>query len=129
MLEMLAAIGLMAVLIALCLQMLAATAAARRASERRAVALQEATNLLERVSTIPWSEVTAERLSEVDVSPEVRALLPGAKARLLTEGTKDNGPPGKRVRVEITWTNATGDADAPVGLTTWMYDLGTEAAQ
>jgi hypothetical protein len=128
-LEIIAAFGLMAVLVAVCLQMLSVTALARRAVERRAVALQEATNLLERVSTLPWSDITAERLSKFDVAPSVREILPGVAARLAVEATGDAGPPAKQIRVEITWSNAAGDTDAPLCLCAWTYAPATEAAR
>jgi len=68
-LEVVAACGLMAVLVAVCLQMLAVTAATRRTVERRAIALQEAANLLERASALAWPDITPERLAEIDLGP------------------------------------------------------------
>ena len=125
-LEVVVAFGLMAVLVTICLQMLAVNAAARRAVERRAVALQEAANMLERVSALSWEQITAQRVAEFELSPSVRDILPGATARLSVEASGDAGPPAKQVRVEISWTNSVGETEAPVQLSSWTYARGKE---
>lgn len=121
MLEVVAACGLMAVLLAVCLQMLALTAATRRTVERRAIALQEAANLLERASVLAWQDVTPEQLATVDLTPSVREILPGAVAHWSVAATNEPGPLAKQVRVEINWTNPAGQTDAPVRLSSWRY--------
>jgi Tfp pilus assembly protein PilV len=128
-LEVVVAFGLLAVLIAVCLQMLSATAAGRRAAERRAVALQEAANIMERIAAMPWDQITGERLQEIELSPSVREILPGAAVNLTTEAASDAGPPGKHVGLEITWTNAVGDRDAPVRLSYWTYASRRESSR
>ncbi len=120
-LEVVAACGLMAVLVAVCLQMLAVTTATRRTVERRAIALQEAANLLERASALSWQDITPERLTEIDIAPSVREILPGAVARWSVKTPAEPGPPATQVRVEITWINPAGQTDVPVRLSYWMY--------
>jgi Tfp pilus assembly protein PilV len=120
-LEAVVAFGLLAVLITVCLQMLAATAAARRAAEQRAVALQEAANIVERIAAAPWDQISTERLAEVGLSSSVREILPGARVELTVEASNDAGPPGKHVELEISWTNAGGGSDTPVRLGYWAY--------
>lgn len=127
-LEVVVAFGLLAVLITVCLKMMVSTAVGRRAVERRAVALQEAANIIERIAAMPWDQVTPERLADVELSPQVREILPGAAVELKVEASADAGPPGKRVGLEITWTNAAGDSDAPVRLSYWAYAAGKESS-
>ena len=69
--EVIAACGLTAVLLALCVQMLSLTALERRHIERRAIALQEAANLIERASAMPFDELSDAKLAELTISPEV----------------------------------------------------------
>ena len=119
-LELVVAFGLFAVLIALCLQMFLSTAAARRASERRAGALVESGNLVERAAALPWNEVTPERLADFKLSSSVEEILPHAVVKATLEPSTE-GPRAKHVQVEITWNNPSGVADAPVRLSYWAY--------
>ncbi len=119
-LEVIVACGLLAVLLALSVQILSLMAVERRHVEHRAIALAEAANIAERVSTMPFDEIDEARLAEIDLSPEVRKLLPDAQATL--DVAEETGPvPGKRVRVEIVWTGAGGRRESPVRLTHWAW--------
>jgi prepilin-type N-terminal cleavage/methylation domain-containing protein len=124
--EVLVAAGLLAVLLALCAQLLSVTGHARRASERRAIALEEAANLIERVRTLPFAEVTPERLARIELAPEVREFLPDATAKLSIDKETD-AVPAKRVRVEIQWRAAAGP-EPPARLTFWVYPSPAGAA-
>jgi hypothetical protein len=125
-LEAIAAAALLAVLVTVCLRMFALTALERRAVEKRAIAMQEAANAIESVAALPWDQVTPERLAEIELSPSVKEILPGGALKLSVEPATTGppgtiGPQGKHVRVELTWTNATGGVDAPVRLAYWAY--------
>ncbi len=118
--EIAVAAALLAVLIGVSAQMVVATNAQRPALEKRAIALQQAANIIERVTAWPWQDITAERLASVKLAPSVTELLPGAALKLSVEPAVD-APPGKHVRVEISWTNAAGGTDSPVRLNYWAY--------
>jgi len=126
-LEMIVSCGLLAVVIGLSVQMLASTALQRRYTERRAIALQEAANLVERASALSYDEITMERLKEITLSDEVRKILPEAVAALtlLEEPASEvsGGVPGKRVQVELKWIGAGHVPEAPVRLSYWAYPL------
>ena len=119
MLEVIVGCGLLAVLLAVCVQLLSVEALERRNYERRAIALQEAANIIERVSAMPFEEITPQRLGDIQLSPEVEQILPGGAAQLFVEEEKGKVP-SKRVRVEIKWGTA-GRTEAPVRLTYWAY--------
>jgi Tfp pilus assembly protein PilV len=117
--EVLVACGLLAVLLAVSAQLLSATAHARRASERRAIALAQAANVIERVRALPFAEVTPERLAAIELPPQVREILPDAVAKVSVE-EESAEVPAKRVRVEVQWKSAAG-AEPPARLTYWVY--------
>lgn len=120
MLEVIVGCGLLAVFLAVCVQLLSVTALERRDIERRAIALQEAANIIERVSAMPFEEITPERLADVQLSPEVRQILPAGVAQLFVE-EEAGEVPSKRVRVEINWTGTAGRPEAPARLVYWAY--------
>jgi Tfp pilus assembly protein PilE len=114
------AFGLMAMLIAVCLQMLSTMAAERRAVERRAVAMQEAANVVERIAALPWEQLTPERLSAMDLSRSVQESLPGGVAQVSLEPVEAD-PSARQIRVEITWVHPADNSEAPVSLRFWAY--------
>jgi len=125
--EMIVSCGLVAVVIGLSVQMLASTALERRYTERRAIALQEAANLIERASAIPYAEITTERLKDTTLSDDVRKILPEAVAVLTLHDEPANEASGglaaKRVQVELKWMGAGHATEAPVRLSYWTYPL------
>ena len=122
--EVFIACGLLAVVVAVTVEMLSMTATARRAGDRREMALQEAANAVERAAAIPFAELSDERLSQIKLSPAVAALLPGAKLKLVSEPgdeLADNALPAHHVTVEVSWTSATGGNESPVRLDFWTF--------
>lgn len=102
------------------LQLIATAAAQRRVSETRRLAAQEVANQAERVALLSWDELTAERLAAVQPSELLLASVPSAKLQATV--TAEAGPPeAKRVRIEVQWTDATGQSPAPIGLTVWKH--------
>lgn len=92
----------------------------QRSAERRALALDEAANLLERIAALPADEVTAERFAEWQLSDSVEQTL--RDARLTIDVNDEPGDlPSRRVSLEIRWRNRAGQNDAPVRLTSWVY--------
>jgi hypothetical protein len=113
--------ALVAVLLTLCVQLLSITALARRDSERRAIALQQAANLIERVSVMPFDEITPDSLNDIKLPAEVDSILPGGAVTWFIE-EEPGDVPAKRVRVEIAWAGGGGRAEAPARLTYWVYE-------
>jgi hypothetical protein len=124
---MIVSCGLLAVVIGLSVQMLASTALERRYSERRAIALQEAANLVERVSAIAYPEITTQRLKDITLSDDARKILPDAVATLTLHeepaSAASGGLAAKRVQVELKWMGAGNSPEAPVRLSYWAYPL------
>lgn len=110
------AMALLAVTMVLMVQVLAATAAERTRTERRAIALQEAANLIERTSALKWDELTDARLQSITLSPAAQALLPAAAA-VRVEAIAEPVP-ARKITAEIRFT---GRPQAPVRLVSWRY--------
>lgn len=118
--EVVVACGLAAVLMAVSVQMLTLMATQRRDVERRAIAQQEAANLIERVASIPFEQLTPDSLQSLTIDPEVARLLPAAKASLSLAA--EPGPtPAKRVAVEVSWIGVGKRRELPVRLTSWVF--------
>jgi hypothetical protein len=118
-LEVIVGCSLLAVFLAVCVQLLSVTALERRDIERRAIALVEAANVVERVSAMPYDDITPEKLNEIKLSPDVEQILPGGTARISVD-EEPGDVQSKRVRVEISWT-AGRRSQPPARLTYWAY--------
>ncbi len=101
-------------------QTVATVARQRRIAEQRALATQEAANLMERIYSLPWDEATEERISELPLSETCRQRLPAASLGVVLESVGDQVP-GKQIRIEISWPDRAGNRGTPVQLTAWKY--------
>ena len=102
------------------LQILTVSAAQRRTSEKRRLALQEVANQAERVALLSWDETTDERLDRL--APSAELLVAVSSAALAVKQTEEAGPPAaKRIRLEVSWTTADGQGVEPVGVTVWKH--------
>jgi len=101
-------------------QTVATVAMQRRIAEQRALATQEAANLMERIYSLPWGEATEEKISELQLSETCRQRLPDARLGVVVEST-DDPVPGREIRIEIDWRDRAGKRGAPIRLTAWKY--------
>jgi len=121
--EITAAGAVLAVLLTVSLQMLAATAARRRAVEDRQTALVEAANAMERLAAVPWEEVTDEDLAEMQLSEPAQKVL--RRGTLAVDVRKAGGEPeAKRIAVTVAWQDGSGNPQRPVTLVAWRYRAG-----
>ena len=119
-LEMTLALLVLTVVITSLAHVLTTAAAHRRTSEQRRLAAQEAANQAERIALLAWDEAKPERLAELKPSDALLAAIPAATLQVAV--TDEAGPPAsKRVRIEVHWTHAGGQAVEPVGLTVWKH--------
>jgi prepilin-type N-terminal cleavage/methylation domain-containing protein len=101
-------------------QVLGWVAAERRATERRQWAIEEAANLMERVTAAPFEAITAESARAVTLSASIKEKLPGPELTLNVGGPEAVGE-GKRVAIAIRWRGRGGTWEAPVRLAAWVY--------
>lgn len=111
---------LLAAALVIAVQSLGWLASQRRGAERRQRAIQEAANLMERLSARPFDELTPELARSVALSP--------ASAAVLRDGTLDvaiapapGEPTSKSITVTIRWGDRSGVGPAPVRLVAWVH--------
>lgn len=92
----------------------------RQSLDRRAVALQEAANLLDELTSLPWAAITPERVQASRMSAEAEAILSPAKLEIALDEPADD-PAAKRLCVTLRWQGSHGLDDGPVRLTAWTY--------
>jgi len=117
-LEVVMAAGMLAMLLAVTVQMLRATTNGQRAAERRVIALQAVRAVADEVANTPWDQLTAESAKQVKIPEPLQAHLPGSA---LTVAVDEEPAPvtAKRIHVELAWKTAEGKPGAPVRLTSW----------
>ena len=98
----------------------------RKAVERRERALLEAENLLERIVSRPWDELTTESMSKSRVSETTAGFLRSPTLNVNVTSV-DDAPARKKVAVEIRWLDRSGRPEAPVRLAAWVYRRGEAA--
>jgi len=95
----------------------------RRASDRRERAIAEVANLMERITTYPYDQVTPELAGRMTLSGAARQSLPDAELTVEVAGNRDAAaarPASKRIGIRLRWRNRSGEWDAPVRLTSWI---------
>jgi hypothetical protein len=96
--------------------------AQRRNWDRRQVAVQEAANLMERLTARPFESLTPESTRDLPLSVRARQSLPKVELKVdVRENDKSGGPDSKRVAIALHWQGRSGEWDAPVRLTSWIY--------
>ncbi len=98
----------------------ATLAVQRQSAERQTLATQEAANLMERLFVLPADDITAERVSELQLSPSCHDRLPDAKLDITIEPAGLE-PTSKKIGIQIEWTGHGGMRSPPVRLTAWKY--------
>jgi type II secretory pathway pseudopilin PulG len=121
-LELVAAAALLATILVVCLQLLAATTLQRRAADQRQLALMEVENTLERLTARPWNELTPQTAAG-QLSPNLRGRLPGAELKVEVT-TSPAEPLAKRIAVSIRWKDHSGQFTKPVTIVTWRWKEG-----
>jgi Tfp pilus assembly protein PilV len=119
-LELIAAGVLLAAILSLGLEFLAAAAGQRRATRQRQAAIQEADNLMERLYARPWEDLTPERVGDLRLGDEAGRLLPGGELSIDVAQSADL-PDAKRLSVSIHWQDRSGQPANPVRLVAWRY--------
>jgi prepilin-type N-terminal cleavage/methylation domain-containing protein len=117
MIEMVAAMALLMVAMTLVVELVGWVAAERRAAERRTRAIQEAANLMERLTARAPGVLTPEGVAALRLSPAAQAALPGGELKVRLDPAEDGLT---RIRLELRWRDRSGGFEAPVRLTSWV---------
>jgi prepilin-type N-terminal cleavage/methylation domain-containing protein len=118
--EVIAAVSMLAVLLGSSVQILRALSTQQLAATRRAMALQAVQAITEEFANVPWTELTPAAADKLSVPAVAKLYLPGAA--LSAAVTNANQPiESKRLSVELRWNSPNGKPAAPLRVTTWVY--------
>jgi hypothetical protein len=98
-------------------------AAERRGAGRRQVAVQEAANLMERLSARPGEELTSDTARSLKLSPSTALILRDGSLDVTIEPSAGD-PSSKRITILVRWLDAVGNPAAPVRLVAWVHRRG-----
>jgi Tfp pilus assembly protein PilV len=121
MIEVAMALVVLATAMMLMVRLLAWTGLERREAGRRALAIQEVSNVMERISLERYDDVTLDGTKAIALARNADEALPGASWQVEVVEEPDPHAPAKRVSIRLRWTHASGDQDHPVALTSWVY--------
>jgi len=123
--EMIAAATLLAALMTVCVPMLGAIAAHRRAASQRQCAIQEAANAMEHLAAADWESLKVGASPAAQLSPEARRALPDGS--LTVEIASPPQEPGaKRITITVRWEDPAGRRLAPLRLVAWRHQIRPE---
>jgi hypothetical protein len=92
----------------------------QRAIDSRELAVAEAANLMEQLTSLSWNDLTRERLAPLKLSDNIRQAIPAAALAVAVEPSVDK-PDAKRISIQIEFPGPAGQAVRPVRLTSWVY--------
>ena len=129
MIELLVAAGLLATLLTVCVQLSGVASAEQRALGQRQAAMNEAANVLERLSIRPWNELTDKDLGELPLSAAARQSVPDGRLEIHVAQPADQ-PGAKRISVILRWPDRDGRPEQTARLTAWRCgDAGRALAR
>ena len=99
----------------------------QRQATQRQLARQEAANLMEEVFGMSDQQLTefASDGRDLELSETARRWLPEAVATARV-ATVEESPSGKRMQVEVRWTDKSGQPVRPVQIVAWRFDRETQ---
>jgi type II secretory pathway pseudopilin PulG len=118
--EIVAAVSVLAVLLATSVQMLSALSQRGRAAERRTLANETAQAMVEQLASMRWDDLTPQAAERLAVPDQVQPFLPGAKLEAVVVDEQEPVA-AKRIFVKLTWTSPGGQPAGPVQLTAWSF--------
>jgi hypothetical protein len=96
----------------------------RRAADRRIWAAQTLSNAMERITDVPFEDVTESRAHEVTGAMHAERTLPQAKWEIAVVGEQSGPIRTKRVSLNLRWRDRSGATDGPARLSAWVFDGG-----
>lgn len=116
--EIAGAIVVLGVATTLTMRLIVESTRVERANSRRMIAINEASNVVERLAAIDWDRLDAELAGKTTLDPDAATRLPHASLKTTIDPPKDDLMI-KKIHVEIVWMEPTGTRARPVALTVW----------
>jgi hypothetical protein len=112
---------MLAIAMSLTVKVLGWVALERRAAERRQRAVLEVANVMERITSYPFEEVTPDLTRRITLSTTADQSLPESDLVVdVTHSDPGAGRSAKRIAIRLRWKGRSGEWDAPVRLTSWI---------
>ncbi|QDV48089.1 PilW family protein [Gimesia fumaroli] len=91
----------------------------RRQTEYRQIAIVEVENMMERIVSLPFNDITQAKVDKFVLSESALRQLPDAD---LTIDISESGnvPLMKKIQVQLGWSDHRGINEVPVRLTSWV---------
>lgn len=119
---------LLALAMAIVVQTAGWLATERRGAERRQRALQEAANLMERLTFRPWAELTPELAKAQTLSSPTKSALRDGTLDV-SIGPAEGDASARVIAIRIDWSNGAGGRVAPVRLVAWVHRRDREGSR
>jgi prepilin-type N-terminal cleavage/methylation domain-containing protein len=126
--ELIAAGVLLGVLLLVCAQVWGVTAAQHRGIQNRQTALRAAANLMERLTTRSWDQLTTAGSADLQLSPATLDMLPDARLEVRIDEPAE-GESGKRIAVSVRWPDRDGRPEQSVRLVAWKHRASSGEAK
>ena len=104
-------------------QLVAHISLQRLVAERAALAHEEAANRMEQLFALPWKTLGDESATELQLSDACLQRLPSPELKI-SVGPPDGKPVQRKIRVEVTWADVSGQHRHNASLTAWRYETG-----
>lgn len=117
--EVTAGLLLLLAVMAMTVQLLAWSGAARRDARHRQWALHEAQNVLDLATSLPPEALTTESLAARNLGDRAAKALPGGELKVTAEAEAGDFP-STRVMVAVSWRGRSGEPVSPLRLVGWV---------
>lgn len=91
----------------------------RRQTEYRQIAIVEVENMMERVVSLPFNDITQSKVDKFVLSESALRQLPNADLNIEISES-GNKPLMKKIQVQLGWNDHRGINVVPVRLTSWV---------
>jgi hypothetical protein len=117
---LLVAASLLATLLSVSVQLSGTASSEQRALRQRQAAMNEAANVLERISIRPWKELNDKSLGQLPLSAAARQSLPQGRLEIHVAQPADQAGV-KRISVILRWPDRDGRPEQAARLTAWRH--------
>lgn len=124
------ATAVLVIAMSLTLQVVDRVAAQRRAADRRQLAVQCASNVMERLAARSWDGLAVGQVVDMVVDDDLTAAIPEAICQARIDDVKaTNGKPRdmRKITVDLRWRDRAGANQSNVRLVTWVARAGRRA--
>ncbi len=95
----------------------------RKFNQERQAAILEVGNLMERLTSLGWNELTPQRAAQFKLSVPLENQLSEPRLTVAVNTEEDTA---RHVLIQLSWQIGPGRASPPIRLAAWVYRQGVE---